>query len=88
MPATRYLKNAWAKKEAQGEYWLFIQGGDLQATFRLDPGEEEDSIPRRALDAWLAEQDSTNGETNKPEDDFQIGSNDFLRNFWEVFEDF
>jgi len=38
--------------------------------FRLDPGEEEDSIPRRALDAWLAEQDSTNGNTNKPQDDF------------------
>ena len=35
--------------------------------FRLDAGEEEDSTPRRALDAWLAEQDSTNGKTTKPE---------------------
>lgn len=35
MPATRYLKNAWAKKDADGSYWLFIQGGDLQAMFRL-----------------------------------------------------
>ena len=66
MPATRYVKNAWAKKDADGNYWLFIQGGDLQAMFRLDPG-EEDSIPRRALDAWLTEQDSTNGKTKKPE---------------------
>jgi hypothetical protein len=36
MPATRYLKNAWAKKYANGDYWLFIQGGDLRAMFRLD----------------------------------------------------
>jgi hypothetical protein len=72
MPATRYLKNAWARKDADGSYWLFIKGGDLQAMFRLDPGEEEDSIPRRALDAWLTEQDSTNGKTMKPQaqDDF------------------
>jgi len=65
MPATRYLKNAWAKKDADGSYWLFIQGGDQQAMFRLDAGEEEDSIPRRALDAWLAEQDSANGKTKE-----------------------
>lgn len=38
--------------------------------FRLDRGEEEGSIPRRALDAWLAEQDSTNGKAKKQEDDF------------------
>jgi hypothetical protein len=62
MPATPYLKNAWAKKDAEGDYWLFIQGGDLQAMFRLDAGEEENSMPRRALDAWLAEQDNTNGK--------------------------
>jgi hypothetical protein len=31
MPATPYLKNAWAKKDANGIYWLFITGGDLQA---------------------------------------------------------
>ena len=35
MPATPYLKNAWAKKDAEGGYWLFIKGGDLQAIFRL-----------------------------------------------------
>lgn len=59
---TPYLKNAWANKDADGSYWLFIQGGDLQAMFRLVPTDEEDSITRRALDAWLAEQDNTNGE--------------------------
>jgi hypothetical protein len=48
MPATRYLKNAWAKKDANGDYWLFIKGGDLRAMFRLDLGEDPDSIPRRA----------------------------------------
>jgi hypothetical protein len=69
----RYLKNAWARKDAQGDYWLFIQGGDQQAMFRLNPGEEEDPLMRRVLDAWLAEQDSTNAEKRKPEtpqDDF------------------
>jgi hypothetical protein len=67
MPATRYLNNAWAKKDANGDYWLFIESGDLQAMFRLDPGEEEDSIPRRALDAWLAQQDSANGKAKHPD---------------------
>ena len=67
MSTTPYLKNAWAKKDANGDYWLFIQGGDLQAMFRLLPDDDsEDSIPRRALDAWLAGQDSANGKT-KPE---------------------
>ena len=62
MSTTLYLKNAWAKKDANGDYWLFIASGDLQATFRLNPGEAEDSIARRTLEAWLAEQDSTNGK--------------------------
>ena len=65
MSTTPYLKNAWAKKDADGNYWLFIQGGDLKAMFRLEPGEDEDSIPRRALDAWLVEQDSTNGKAKR-----------------------
>jgi hypothetical protein len=29
----------------------------------LGPEESENSIPRRALAAWLAEQDNTNGKT-------------------------
>ena len=62
--STPYLKNASAKKDADGNYWLFIQSGDLKAMFRLMSADddEEDSIPRRALDAWLAEQDSANGK--------------------------
>ena len=68
MSATPYLKNAWAKKDADGIYWLFIQGGDLQAMFRLMLDDNsEDSIPRRALDAWLADQDSTNGKVKRPD---------------------
>lgn len=64
MPATRYLKNAWAKKDADGDYWLFIESGDLKAGFCLShkEGSDEDSIERRVLAAWLAEQDSTNGK--------------------------
>lgn len=63
MSATPYLKNAWAKKDADGVYWLFIRSGDLQAMFRLHTDDEdEDSIPRRTLDAWLADQDSANGK--------------------------
>ena len=66
MPATPYLKNAWAKKDADGVYWLFIKSGNLNAMFRLHTeDEDEDSIPRRALDAWLAEQDSPNGKGKK-----------------------
>ncbi len=61
MSTTWYLKNAWARKDADGVYWLFIRSGDLEAMFRLDP-EEEDSLAHRALDAWLAEQDSVNGD--------------------------
>lgn len=63
-PITTYLKNAWAKKDTDGDYWLFITGGDLKATFRLSGKEDaEDSIPRRALAAWLADQDKPNGDT-------------------------
>ncbi len=65
MSATPYLKNAWANKDADGNYWLYIQGGDLQAMFCLSHKEDadEDSIPRCALAAWLSDQDSTNGKT-------------------------
>ena len=62
--STPYLQNASAKKDADGNYWLFIQSGALKAMFQLMSADddEEDSIPRRALDAWLAEQDSANGK--------------------------
>jgi hypothetical protein len=60
-----YLKNAWAKKDADGEYWLFIQSSEGQARFRLsdllDVRAGEHSIARRILDSWLAEQDKPNG---------------------------
>jgi hypothetical protein len=68
-----YLKNAWAKKDADGSYWLFIEGDGLQAMFCLwrpevnpiteQEVDEGDSISRRALDAWLAAQDRTNGKS-------------------------
>jgi hypothetical protein len=62
----RYLKHAWAKRDADGDYWLFIEGGDLKAMFLLSSFEDDDnSIERRALAAWLAEQDSTNGKSKK-----------------------
>ena len=59
-----YLQNASARKDADGTYWLFIESGDLKAAiklYRVDDG--EDSILRRALEAWLKEQDKTDGES-------------------------
>ena len=75
-PTGPYLKNAWAKKDADGDYWLFIESGDLKAMFCLshrytvDPVsgqtiDNENSISRRALAAWLSNQDSTNGKTKE-----------------------
>ena len=67
MSATPYLKNASARKDADGKYWLFIQGGNLNAMFQLIPDDDsEDSIPRHALDVWLADQDSGNGKVKPP----------------------
>jgi hypothetical protein len=66
MAEHRYLKNAWAKKDADGSYYLFIEGDGLQAFFLLSsPRDGEDSIARRALAAWLAEQDSPKGKSHK-----------------------
>jgi hypothetical protein len=62
----RYLKNTWAKKDADGDYWLFIQSSEGQAMFCLseclDLNAEENKFIRQTLDAWLADQDSTNGD--------------------------
>jgi len=66
MAEIRYLKNAWARKDADGEYWLTIKSSEGQAMFRLtdllDVRAGENSIARRVLDSWLAEQDKTNGD--------------------------
>jgi hypothetical protein len=72
MKEKRYLKNAWAKRKADGSYWLFIESGGLQSTFCIyrpqvnsstgQVVDDADSIPRRTLDAWLSEQDKTNGK--------------------------
>ena len=68
MDKSRYLKNAWVRKDADGNYWLYIKGGDLQSMFCLyqsvNDKVDAESIPRRTLDAWLAEQDGTNGKSN------------------------
>jgi hypothetical protein len=68
MTEQRYLKNAWARKDEDGDYWLFIESSEGHAVFCLseclDVNAEENSLIRRALDAWLAEQDSTNGSSN------------------------
>jgi hypothetical protein len=64
-PKRRYLKNAWVRKDKDGDYWLFIEGGGLSAMFCLsecmDLDADENSIVRRALEAWIADQDSGNG---------------------------
>ena len=71
MAQIRYLKNAWAKKDEDGDYWLYIQSSEGQAMFCLseciDLDAEENSEIRRALDAWRAEQDSANGKGKRPD---------------------
>jgi hypothetical protein len=63
---TRYLKNAWVKKDADGNYWLYIQAADLQSMFCLyesvNDEVDRNSTVRRTLDDWLTDQDSTNGD--------------------------
>jgi hypothetical protein len=65
MAEPRYLKNAWANKDEDGDYWLHIQSGDTHAVFCLseclDLDAAENTEIRRTLEAWLAEQDSENG---------------------------
>lgn len=68
MAKVRYLKNAWIKKDAEDDYWLCIQSTEgLSAMFCLsetmDLEADENSIVRRALESWAAEQDSENGNS-------------------------
>jgi len=64
---SRYLKNAWVDQDEDGDYWLRIESGALHAVFciteTMDLDAEENSEIRRALQAWLADQDSGNGST-------------------------
>jgi hypothetical protein len=67
--STRYLKNARAAKDEDGDYWLYIESSEGQAMFCLSEcmnlnAPENDPI-KRALEAWLVEQDSTNGKSKK-----------------------
>ena len=63
-----YLKNASAKRDADGDYWLFIESSEGKAMFCLseciDLEAEENELIKRVLDGWLADQDSGNGKTN------------------------
>jgi hypothetical protein len=66
MAEQRYLKNAWANKDEDGDYWLYIRSSEGRAMFCLsdcmDLHAEGHEPIKRALDAWLAEQDCTNGK--------------------------
>jgi hypothetical protein len=66
-PTGSSLKNASAKKDEEGNYWLYIASSEGQAMFCLSECIDLDAIEnagiRRALDAWLAEQDRTNGRS-------------------------
>lgn len=61
-----YLKNAWAKKDPDGDQWLYIHSSEGQAMFCLSECIDLDAIEMlgydAAVDAWLAEQDHTNGK--------------------------
>jgi hypothetical protein len=63
-----YLKNASAKKDEGGDYWLYIASSEGQAMFCLSECVDLDAIEnagiRRTLDAWLAEQDATDRDSN------------------------
>ena len=69
MVKPRYLKNAWVRKDGEGDYWLFIERSEGQAMFCLsecvDLDAPDNQFIKRTLDAWLAEQDSTNGKSKK-----------------------
>ena len=61
----RYLKNAWVDKDEDGDYWLYIQSGELYAQFcfteTMDLEADENSGIRRTLEAWFADRDRGNG---------------------------
>ncbi len=67
-PTGSYLKNASAKKDEDGDYWLFIASSEGQAMFCLseciDLDSPENEQIKRALDAWLAEQDVVDRDSN------------------------
>lgn len=59
MAEKHYLKNAWAKKDADGVYWLFIEGSGLQSTFclyrpKVDPITGKQSMRTTAYPAALS----------------------------------
>jgi hypothetical protein len=62
-----YLKNARVEKDEDGDYWLYIQSGAGKAMFcfteGMDLDADENAEVRRTLEAWLAEQDGTNGRS-------------------------
>lgn len=67
MSITRYLKNAWMKKDAKGVYYFYFKVGDEQWMLNLsafNPDEllsqEGPTLIQQKLDAWLAEQDNPN----------------------------
>jgi len=68
-PSDSYLKNAFAKKDEEGDYWLFISSSEGQAMFCLsdcmDLNAVENEFVRRAREAWLAEQDITDRESDE-----------------------
>ena len=67
-PTGSYLKNASAKKDEDGDYWLFISSSEGQAMFCLADCIDLDAVEnagiRRTVDAWLAEQDVIDRDSN------------------------
>lgn len=78
-----YLKNAWVRRDAEGYYYLYIRTRDGDSAMfnltSLNPSLDEqirnemnpqrqDTIVKDVLEAWLAEQQSPSGKSDKREE--------------------
>jgi hypothetical protein len=92
------LKNAWVRKDADGDYYLFIRvrSGDgamlnltaLNPTLdeqiknEINPSRDKSSLTRQVLDTWIAEQDSSLVKVEQQRD-----SNNSFEDFADVIDD-
>lgn len=89
---TPYLKNAWVRKDASGDYFLYIQTEsgkagmlnltsynsslDEQIKNEINPERGKNDFIKDLFETWLAEQDSSPIKVEKSED-AEIPNDDF-----------